>query len=90
MDWLLAVDSAAPEREARPHAEATVRVQGRSVVLLLATQLAAIALIASPPASEAAGRTVGRVPDAPVEADAGTQPHPAEPAPTAGHGDAPS
>ncbi|ATJ88149.1 glycogen debranching protein GlgX [Ralstonia solanacearum] len=90
MDWLFAIDSAAPEREARPHAEATVRVQGRSVVLLLATQLAAIALIASPPASEAASRTVGRVPDMPVEADAGSQPHPAEPAPAAGHGDAPS
>ncbi|WP_197338014.1 glycogen debranching protein GlgX [Ralstonia solanacearum] len=90
MDWLFAIDSATPEREARPHAEATVRVQGRSVVLLLATQLAAIALIASPPASEATGRTVGRGPDTPVEADAGTQPHPAEPAPAAGHGDASS
>ncbi|MHA6878996.1 glycogen debranching protein GlgX [Ralstonia pseudosolanacearum] len=90
MDWLLAIDSAAPEREARPHAAPTVRVQGRSVVLLLATQLAAIAQIASTPERATAGQTVGRVPDKPVEAGAGadTHLHPGETAPATGQGDA--
>jgi glycogen operon protein len=64
MDWLLALDSAAPERDARPHTGSTLQVAGRSVVLLLATQLASIAQIAGHPEADARGETVGHVPEA--------------------------
>lgn len=64
MDWLLAIDSAAPEQDARPHGSGTIKVAGRSVVLLLATQLATIAQIAGQPDADASGETLGQVPDA--------------------------
>ncbi len=64
MDWLLAIDSAAPEQDARPHSGGTLNVAGRSVVLLLATQLATIAQIAGQPDADASGETLGHVPDA--------------------------
>ena len=63
MDWLLAIDSAAPEQDARPHSGSTLDVAGRSVVLLLATQLATIAEIAGQPDADASGETLGRVSD---------------------------
>jgi glycogen operon protein len=61
MDWQLAIDSAAPEQDTRPHGSGTLKVAGRSVVLLLATQLATIAHIAGQPDADVSGETLGHV-----------------------------
>ena len=88
MDWLLAIDSAAPEQDARPHTGSTLRVAGRSVVLMLATQLASIARIAGHPDADVAGATVDPASDTQRDAQQDTRMEPTAPSqsePTAGN-----